>query len=458
MVLELGWLVPLAWIFGKGAAGSVGPILPVYVFIGFAVLQIAIWPWIETVLKAGVLGRTFTAAGLAVVAGLAVEVPALLGAAHFSGAILVLNWILLIGISLLTLRVLDQDAEYDAVIGDFRFGVVCLVAILALAFANGHSQNRFGPLVFTGVVLYVLTGVFGLAYAHRFAVDLGSHDDRPGGFQADWAVSVAGLLGGLIIISLLLTQVFAFDIVGAVGQLTSPERAAVATAVATAGASIIGFVGWLVGLLGIHGITPHITLPKPPHTQAPPGQQLLHGKRPHAQQAAAWFVTLMKILGIIGAGILALTILMLGLRVAGGRRRPSLTGERRSRSWTWRKMASWMFRRTRDEIGQMLADFRPQMPHRRRHQSVRDVYRSLLAFGHHEGRARLVGETGLEYGTELSAKWPQASAGLDQLNTLYMAERYGAQAPTPTTVARARTNLAAIEAAARKAQQESADD
>jgi hypothetical protein len=443
LLLKLGWLVPLSWMLGAGASGSIGAVLPIYVFLGFGLATMAIWPVLERWLGVhqGRWLRPFLVIAIAVLSGALAKATALATGVSMPPASLLLNWVLLIGVAFLTLRIQDQDPDYEAVLSDFRVGILGLVVILAAAYTVGSHHASSGPLVYGGAVGYGLLGVFSLAFARRFAVDDPSTDERTQGLQLDWFLSIVILLAALGLIGVLMAQIFAFDIVGAIGQLTQPYRDIAFRVVSFLGQGLAMSLDWLSRLLGLH--PSHSKLLTPPSGSTP---QHAHSgvKRPHVTHLPPVVILFLKsaVLLLLGTGVLGL--LAVGLRSLRSRRPARMMGERRSSAWSWRKMASWLFRHGKEEVAKLVQDHRPRLPHLRRVRSVRDVYRGLLGFGHSHARARSKSETGFEYTSDLALRWRSSQKGLEDLNALYMAERYGSRPPSDEIVKRAQADLEAV--------------
>jgi hypothetical protein len=308
----------------------------------------------------------------------------------------------------------------------------------------GHHHAKFGPQVYAGVVAYGLLGVFGLAYARRFAPDDPAKDERTHDVQGDWLLSIAVLVGALALVSLLLVQVFSFDIVGAIGHLIQPVVGAVVAGAAFVASKVIAFVEYLLRLLGVHPVTPKA--PKqPPHPAPAPQPTPTTSRRLRANHISPLMALILKVVALLAVGCAALLAMTMGFRALGARRPARIAGERRSRSWSWRKMSSWLFRRTKEGVGELLQAHAPHLPHRRRVRSVRDVYRALLVFASTHGRPRDRGETALEFTADLSIRWESVDAALDHLNQLYADERYGLRVSSADLVKQAQKDLKAIE-------------
>lgn len=443
LLLKIAWLIPVAWLIGNSFNGSIGIILPAYIFIVFGLALIPFIPTVEDVWER--FEESWQGPFLAVSVGLAALavflVVSFLGGTRITIPTVAINWILLIAVAFLVTRILDQDVDYEGVIGDFRLGIVGTVFVLAIAYkGDGHAQ--FTAQVFAGVIAYGLLGVFGLALARRYAIEDPSNDERTQGIQADWLLSVLLLLGVLAVIGVLLAQLFEFDIISALGNLTQPLRNVLINGFLFVAREVLQFLAWLISLLGFHALKPpHLHNPTPPKA-GPPRIRNHHLRSNHLP---AWLTEIFKALGIIllGAGILA--VLTLSLRVIGRSHRSRVKGERRVSAWSWRKMGRWFFGHGRQKLAELLDDYKPQFKRRQPVRSVRDVYRAFLTYGGRNARPRTKDETGLEYSGDLSARWPESRESLHDLNELYLAERYGSRPTTEELLRRAKADLQAVE-------------
>ena len=444
--LRLAWLLPVVWVLGDGLRGSAGIVMPIYIFLAFALFQVGAWAIVQGRIssKWPTLSRPWSIASImAVVAALVVVAGDRLTGSHTAIGTMVLNWVLLICVAAFALHLLGQVIEYDAVLGDFRFGVLGIVIVLALAYGPAHVHATFTPAAYAGVITYALIGIFALAFARRFAVDQLDGDQRSLGVDSGWIASIAILIGGIAALVLVLAQLLSFDFVGLVGNLSEPILNSASQILTLVGSLITAVFGWVGHLFGFQFSLPR---PVPPHLR--PG---LHGnprpvrfKRSTARLPAI-FITLLKVLGLLVVSAAALGLVALGIRHTGFRHPTRISGERRTSVWSWRKMTEWILRHGREDLGSLIAEHRVHLPRRRRFQSVRDVYRSFLHVGRTRGRARLTGETGLEYSAELASRWHGSAEPLADLNALYMAERYGAREPTAELIQRAKADLSQIE-------------
>lgn len=442
-LLRLGWLIPAVWSF-SGPYGNMGILLPIYVFLAFGVIEVLLWSAIATYLDRlsiplhGVL-LAFT---MAAIAGGAIEIVSLF-TTHFVGiAGMILSAFALMGVSLVALQTLD-DSSYQSVVSDFRLGVVTLIVAMVFSYAViGRGHVNFTPPVYFSVTAYVVLGLFSLSAARRFAIDDEVQDDRVVGFQPDWALTTILLLVFVAIFSLVVAQIFAFDVVGGFQSILLPLVRLALSALASVILAIVGAFIRLVQLLGIH-IHVHLharRIQAPKHSSQPRRQSPF--KNGHL---APWMLTALKV-AILLAGALVLSIVVpVLLRARFSLRTLTLRGERRISHWSWKHMFGWAFRRTGQQLSQLAPRLRPNLRRRGRITSVREAYRIFLATGRRRTRPRAEGETGLEYSRFIEGCYSATSAPLDRLNSLYLPERYGHHLSSPAEVAAARSELRNVE-------------
>jgi hypothetical protein len=452
LTIEIGWLVPLSWMIKAGGSGWPGGLMPVHLFLLFGFAVIFAWPVVVDRIDRIHLGRVNLVSALlfTMAAAIAVLVASkVLGAPIPLGTFL-LDWIGLIGVVLLCMRIGD-DSGYEDMLGDFRLGLLCLVFALGFAYlVVGHRHVTFTGVDFAGVVGYTLFGVFSLAFARSFALDYFSADKRKTGIELEWIVGMIALLGGLLIVSLVLSQLFAFDIVGALGVATEPlahaAQRGLLSVLDVAATIVFNVLNWLVHLLGIHPPKQVV----PPRRVGPPGRQprpQVHVHKP--PKLDPMFILAAKIAAILAVGLFAIGVLSAAFRRVSIRHAGRILGERRISGWSWRKMLQWSLFRGRTGVTSLVPHRQQTMRKPRRMRSVRDVYRSLLVLGRERARPKTPPETGLEYGRALNQRWPPSSPALDHLNALYMAERYGNRPVTSETLREAIKDLHEVEAAAK---------
>ena len=453
LTIEIGWLIPLSWMIRAGGGGRLSSLMPAYLFLLFGYAVIFAWPFVVRQIERSHLRRASTVAALFFTIAAALLVPILsrvIGLSVPLGSFL-LEWIGLIGIVLLCMRVGDESG-YEDILGDFRLGLLCLIFSLAFVYlVIGRQDVVFNGLDFAGLVGYTLFGVFSLAFARSFALDYLTPDKRKKGIELEWVVGMIGLVGGLALVSLILSQLFAFDIVGAIGVATEPLARGLQNLLGLAldGVATVVFnvLYWATHLLGIH--PPKQTAPHP--KLGPSGQQ----RRPQAgvhkpRRLDPTFVLAAKIAAILVVGMTAIAMISAVLRRASVRRVGRIVGERRISDWSWRKLLQWSLLRGRAGIASMVPHRQRTIRKPRRIRSVRDVYRALLVLGRERARAKTPSETGVEYGRELSRRWPTSSPAMESLNALYMAERYGSSPVTEQSLRAAIKDLQDVERAARE--------
>ncbi|HZT97435.1 MAG TPA: hypothetical protein VFB34_11440 [Chloroflexota bacterium] len=448
--LKTAWVVPVIWLFGTGWSTSLGPLVPVYVLLGLGLVQIVSWPSISQI-----LGRVRLNNNVLLAAGTGILALAVVLAAESLFGSGVKLWpsigdcLLLLGVSGLTLNLALTMGSYSNILADLRFGVFALAFSLAMALLwVSHSQLHLDGRVYLGAVLYLLIGIFALAWARRFARDEWSSDRRGAGIDPDWLLGILAFVGMLGILTLALVQIFAIDIVGLLGNAIGPIWNDIGIRVKDAAVAIIDAMAWLLHLFGFR--LPHFG----PHSNPYSGKAPPHKRIPYKPQVAhpppAFLVEAVKAAAIVVGGGVLLALLAAGFRSLGRLQRMSLRGERRVTGWSWRKLLQWSFSRGRAGLSGLLPHPGHELKRPRRLQTVRDVYRAYLVFGSDHFRPRARGETGLEYSAGLMAVTTAPTTPVDDLNALYMSERYRNVPTDSSKVAEAIRDLQAIEAAARE--------
>ncbi|GEM_PF-6208640 len=439
-LLRTAWLLPVAWMYGGNLAGSMGVVLPVMVLIAFGTALIFLWPLLSTLVRRLGLSRFSTAfvIGLGVLGGTIVAVGNISFGVHTNAGTYALEWLLLLVIGSVAFSSVVGEQTYPGISRDFILGTLGLLLVVAFSYTLGsRSQMHFGALVYAGFIGYVLLGVAGLGFARRYAPDEFATDMRSGSLEPDWLLTVVLLIGGLGIASLVFAQLFAFDIMGAIGHLTQPLQDLAIQGLKVVATSIAAFLVWLIHILGIkprhHAV--HPTVRRAPQRNPIPSRHL------HSNRVPSWILLTLEALLLAAVAIAALSVLTLIFRSLLGLRLSTLKGERRVSEWSWRKMTGWLFRQGQTQLRSLLPEHGLRLPRRRRLDTVRDVYRAFLHLGGERGRARVAAETGLEYSLDVEARWPASEEGLDRLNAIYMAERYGLREPDAERVAAARAEL-----------------
>lgn len=444
LVLELGWLVPLVIAIGQ-YPGLFHNIAPLPVYIGLAFIQVVV---LQRVASAKFTDRRLpwaylaAACGFALLTATAVQIVSALVGVQVTIWTFGVNLILLGIVSLRGTRVSTESASYQDMMGDFRTGVFAMVVSVVLIYASpGLHFERVQAVIYPVMIGYTLVGVFGLALARRFARDDVSADTRGAKVEAEWVMATVVLLGFLGIAGFVLVQLFAVDFVGMLGNLTAPVRDAAARGFALAVGGMVNVVLWILQSVGLHHTGRH--RPVVPTGGIDLGRG--NGHRPRHQPPNVIVERILEALGIVLIGAVVITIVVIAIHTTHFRTTRRLQGEWRTSTWSWRKVLDWLFRRSREQLKNLMPHPDVRAMRRRRLSTVRDVYRELLLLGDEEGRPKALGETGHEYSRALAARWPTASEPLDRLTALYAVERYDGQTGPPETVQSAITDLRAIE-------------
>jgi len=441
-VLRFGWILPVAWVLSGGPSGALGVVvLPVYLYLGYGLIWVFAHDRVRTWVGRSRVRRLAAGTAMAASAASAVKLTALAINSSATLGDLVLNGLVLCILAMMITVTLSWDFSFESVQEDFRIGIIATTLVLAEAFATGHASHLRSPLAYVGVVGYGVVGLVALMFARRYSPDLLSNDKRTVSIDVDWLLGLVVMLGIVGAVSLVLVQILGLDVVGGMGSALRPAWSEVAAVVAAAGGAIVRFIVWIISFLHFKVPKPHLPPKQPP---APPATPTPGHIKKHSAPAPLWFTDTVKAIGlaiVVGIGLLALNRSLNRFRP-----RPGLGTTRvRAQSWSLSGLLSWVFGQTKLGIGDFAASHRPNF-RRRSFKSVRDVYRALLADAASVTRSRRLGETALEYSSALVSRWPGTKGDLDQLNTLYMDERYGRNDSPPEVVAKALGHLRSVEA------------
>lgn len=420
--------------------------MPVYVFVGIGVLGAAMWPGLQRVATRRRIHMPdqMVAIVLAVAAALVAELAGFLTGVTVTPGSLLLNSVLLVAVALVA-GWLVGEATYDDVVRDVRFGMIALVCTAGFAYVVlGSGHVNLSPPVYAGVVGYMLLAMVCLSVARRMGEDEESKDQRSASVEPDWILATVVLVLGLALASLVLVQLLGLDVVGSLGALMQKPLSLLLGGLQAVGIAIGRVLAWFMQVLGLQHVHPRRL-----HLQHVPKNR--HHRpshvRPRSYPTPAWLPLVLKAIGILVVGVILLALIVGVLRASGWLRTTSLRGERRISQWSWRKMFRWVFRRTAGGVSALRPDLRPHLHGPRRLRNLREVYRAFLALGAKRSRPRSGDETGLEYSHVFEARWPASTDALQELNDLYILERYGSRQSSSDTVAKARTSLRDIELA-----------
>lgn len=444
-LLRFGWIAPVTWILQVGIHGPFSLLLPVYSYLAFGIVFAAA--------LTGIVGRVgnrverlLGALLFAATGSSDLILTALVTGSPITAQLVIANCVLFSVAALLVAQVVLGDTDHASILRDFRFGVLGAMVILAIAFGTGRASQQVSTAPYAGLLGYALFGLAAVASGRRFAREEFTQDKRASSVDADWLAGLALMLLVTGAFALVLIQLLAFDIFGAILNLLSPLAQAAA-----------GVIGWV--LAGIYrtmstiwawfGFRPRVHAPPaiPPPT-GPPGKSPHRGRVVNAHNLPVWMANVLKSLGIALVALIGVVAAI----AAGGRarRHRSMQGERRSNSWAWGKAANWYLKQGRLHISAPSL----RVPRRRRLETVRDVYRTLLRLASARERPRFIGETSLEYGDHLAVRWREVEPQLEALNQLYMEERYGSRPISQERLTAAREQLRKIGAVANRIGQE----
>ena len=243
---------------------------------------------------------------MAVLAIAVIGLATAISGSQFSFGTGLLNWVVLVAVASFALWTLSETVEYSMVLGDFRVGAVAIIAVVVVAHVVDQTKASVGLDAYLGVIAYGLIGLTAIALARRFAIEDPGSDQRQYAFEREWVLSIGILMGGLAIVSLVLAQIFAYDIVGAAGHILTPAYESVGAVFAFVGEGIIALVTWLAHFLGLHPIKPHrLRIPRAPRQQSQPVPPYHH----RVTQVPAFIVDTLKVIGLILVGLTGLALI-----------------------------------------------------------------------------------------------------------------------------------------------------
>jgi hypothetical protein len=335
----------------------------------------------------------------------------------------------------------------------FRFDVAALAAAL-LGLALSAPETRAGLLTAAGPAALAFVPLALAARSLARLADVRALALARGGttpVENDWLAMLAGVVGGLALLALLLAQVFAIDVlatvVGGVAWLAGQLLALLILVIALPVALLLEvLIPWLQSLL---------TRQPPP--EQPPRESVSRDdlqRLAEQIQAPPWvaqIIELTLVALIIFVGVRAL-IRMITLR----RRREQAEEvvEERESLWRW----SLLVELARAWLGDLLARLRrqpaeeaapvapPSAPPSTEPAPVltlRGVYRRLLTLGMMRGAPRAPAATPYEHAPRLAERL-QPPDDIDWITRAYVAARYGDVEPDAATVEEARARLARV--------------
>jgi hypothetical protein len=439
------WIIPIVWLYSGQAQAPIGPIPSVLPVLAVAV---ACSLGLMAMTESGASLRSWKGrlglCALVLLAVVAAVFFASLGSMNTDvngvSALVILLLVMVCWIAYVTRRA----GTYQGVVSAFGFGVVMLLLWLGIYAGFVGGSNHLKPLSYLGIVAYTIGGVVALAFARRFSSDEAGPRRRKAHLEPGWVQAVAVIGVGLAVVSLILIQIFVLDIAGAVGSLFTPVRDAISNVLI--GGLVDMFKGGL-HLIGLYHPSSghHIAHHPNPKDKGGGKGRTIYG---HPNQGNPVVENIVKIVMVVVVGIVALaaTIVLLNQKpdVVTSQ---AVDDEERSSAWSTGATLNWFLRRAKQELAGLV----PSRPHgfrRPRMRTVRDVYRAFLEVGQTRIRPRKIGETGLEYSSSVVTVLSTTRPALDELNTLYMEERYGSRQMTDEHLAAAIRDFEAFDGAA----------
>jgi hypothetical protein len=336
----------------------------------------------------------------------------------------------------------------------FRVGVVALVvALLGLAVSAPTAQAGLLATAAPAALAYVPLALATRSLARLAdvrALALARGGTTP--VENDWLAMLAGVVGGLLLLALLLARVFAIDllaaVVGGAAWLAGQALSIVVIVIALPVALLLEVViPWLQALL---------TRQPPPERPAtePAGFDDLQRMAEQIQvpPVVAQIIELALVALVIFAGVRAL-VRMITLR----RRREQAEEvvEERESLWRWSllvELAREWLRSLRDRFRrQPAAEAAPEAPPTAPQLTepapvltLRGIYRRLLVLGMMSGAPRPPAATAYEHEPRLAERL-QPPDDIAWITRAYVETRYGGVEPDAATVEEARARLARVE-------------
>lgn len=336
----------------------------------------------------------------------------------------------------------------------FRLGLGALVAaLLVLAATTPAARPELlasaGPAALAFIPLALATR--SLARLAEVRMQMSARSDVAPPPDGDWLGLLLGVVGGLFLLTLLLAQLFAVDLLarlvtGAL-RLVGAIVGLVLSVVMLPVALLLGaLIPWLQGFFGM----------RPPPAQAarePARAEDLTDLMERLDLPPEWLLVVQLLI----VGLLIVFGLRALVRLIAWRRRPEPVGEAREERdslWSWTLLAAalraWLaelrgrFGRQPEEaaapepVASAPAPAEPPPV-----LTLRAIYRRLLGLGVMAGVARGAGATPFEHAPRLAARLG-AAEDVAWLTRAYVAARYGPEPPPPALLEEAGLRLRRI--------------
>lgn len=342
--------------------------------------------------------------------------------------------------------------------GQFRFGVLAVAALLALVAILGVGAAPAPAVLVEPALALVASGLLGVPLARIAEVSAERRADsprlEPGG---PWLATLLGVVGGLLLLTLLLAGIVTAERLGAIlglvlGAVGSVVRAIVMLLAVPAGYLVELLVNYLKARMTGQPVQPTLA-------QMPPIDQIIKDSQTSGRMPPA-LELLVDI--VLAAGIVGVIVILLARVIVRRRhweREPDGVEELRESVFGWETIREWIawvlgrLRRPQVIAPVLAADPDPVEP-----RSVREVYREFLRLTARLGFPRARAETPLEYARrierdrlsgqegEQQADGPDVRGDLDALTSTYVRVRYGPPVASPADVSPAARALERLRA------------
>lgn len=353
---------------------------------------------------------------------------------------------LLVGAYLWLRGVMDgaRPLLYDDVWGTFAAAFVALLLLLLLGRVAGDGI----PAGIEGSVLALFAvGMMALALA---SLDLARGIGRQRGqsplqINRYWLVSVVAVVAGLLILGILLSLIFAPEVVARAMSWTAWLLRAIGWILYAVFLVVVYLVFlvlepliyWLRGQLAATPERPPLQLPnfQGQFEEITPGTPVT---LPAAYaEALRWGGLALLILAIGVAFALALRRLLPPPEEEVEETRELILSRQLLEEQLAQLWQGWL-RRLRRRSARMLGPFLPLEGEASGRQVIRAIYQALLAAAQARGHPRPRQRTPSEYRHDLASTWPEAGPALDILTDGYMQARYGEDPPEASQIEQVR--------------------
>ena len=343
--------------------------------------------------------------------------------------------------------------------GQFRFGVLALAGLLALVAVLGAGAAPETITLVEPALVVVASGLLGVPLARIAETSGATRADSPQlAPSGPWIGTLLGVVGGLLLLTLLFAGVVTAERVGAIlGAILGAVARVVGALILLVALPVSYVVEWLVNLLKSRAAGQPV---EPSLTPLPPLDQLLSESQASGRMPPEFELLLQVILVAGTVGLIVILLARAFVRRNSWQREQDGVEELRESVFGWeaiRELLAWVMRRLRHPRAgapALAAELDPAEP-----RSVREIYREFLRLTARLGFPRARVETPLEYARRIERdrladrpgqEAPEGAEGrgdLDALTSSYVRARYGPPAAAPSdsgSAARALERLRAL--------------